>query len=138
WNTRRQRTTDANHRQDRESTGRDGGWYGDEPGWQRRRNPNRPEAAGIHADDRRQLRRCVVCRRVECVRNRANRHLEPGTGFISADASIGEAIVMFAGATILAHLVRGAVAAVLIVWAWLHQSSAPVFAAAAAVSAVVA
>ena len=37
---------------------------------------------------------------------------------------------MFAGATILAHLVRGAVAAVLIVWAWLHQSSAPVFAAA--------
>jgi hypothetical protein len=45
---------------------------------------------------------------------------------------------MFASATILAHLLRGAVAAVLIVWAWLHQSSAPVFAAAAAVSAIVA
>jgi len=45
---------------------------------------------------------------------------------------------MFASKTIAAHLSRGVTAAALIMWAWLHQSSDPVFAAAAGVLAVVA
>lgn len=45
---------------------------------------------------------------------------------------------MFASKTPAAHMVRGVVAAALIVWAVLHQASSPAFAAAAVVLAVVA
>jgi len=45
---------------------------------------------------------------------------------------------MFASTTIVAHIVRGVVAAALIAWALLHQSSEPAFAVAAVVAAVVA
>jgi hypothetical protein len=45
---------------------------------------------------------------------------------------------MFASTTIVAHIVRGVVAAALIAWALLHQSSEPAFAVAAGVAAVVA
>ena len=45
---------------------------------------------------------------------------------------------MFASKTIAAHMLRGVIAAALIAWAVLHQSSEPVFAAAAGVAAVVA
>jgi hypothetical protein len=45
---------------------------------------------------------------------------------------------MFASRTIAAHLMRGVIAAALITWALLHQSSEPVFAVAAIVLAVVA
>jgi hypothetical protein len=45
---------------------------------------------------------------------------------------------MFASKTIAAHLIRGAIAATLITWAWLHQSSDPVFAVAAGAVAMVA
>jgi hypothetical protein len=45
---------------------------------------------------------------------------------------------MFASKSVMAHLVRGVVAASLIVWALVLQSSQPVFAAAAGVAAVIA
>ena len=45
---------------------------------------------------------------------------------------------MFASKTVAAHLVRGVIAAALIAWALLHQSSDPVFAVAAGVVAMVA
>jgi len=45
---------------------------------------------------------------------------------------------MFASTTIAAHLLRGVVAAALIAWAFLHQSSNPAFAVAAGVLAVAA
>ena len=45
---------------------------------------------------------------------------------------------MFASKTIVAHVVRGLIAAALIAWAVLHESSNPAFAVAAAVLAVVA
>jgi hypothetical protein len=45
---------------------------------------------------------------------------------------------MFASKTVAAHLVRGAIAAALLTWAVLHQSSDPAFAVAAVVVAVVA
>jgi hypothetical protein len=45
---------------------------------------------------------------------------------------------MFASKTIGAHLARGVIAAALITWALLHQSSDPAFAFAAGVGAVVA
>ena len=45
---------------------------------------------------------------------------------------------MFASRTVAAHLMRGGIAAALIAWALLHQSSNPVFAAIAGVLAVVA
>ena len=45
---------------------------------------------------------------------------------------------MFASRSIAAHVVRGVIAAVLITWAVLDQSSNPAFAAAASVAAVVA
>jgi nicotinamide riboside transporter PnuC len=45
---------------------------------------------------------------------------------------------MFASRTIAAHLVRGVIAAALIAWALVHQSSDPVLAVAAGVLAVVA
>ena len=45
---------------------------------------------------------------------------------------------LFASTSLVAHLLRGAVAATLIAWALLHQSSDPVFAVAAVVVAVVA
>ena len=45
---------------------------------------------------------------------------------------------MFASRTIAAHLIRGVIAAALIAWALLHQSSDPVIAAAAGVLAVAA
>jgi hypothetical protein len=45
---------------------------------------------------------------------------------------------MFASKTIAAHLVRGVIAAALIAWALLHQSSDPVFAVAAGAVAMVA
>ena len=45
---------------------------------------------------------------------------------------------MFASKTIAAHLSRGVIAAALITWAWLHQSSNPPFAVAAGVLAVAA
>jgi hypothetical protein len=45
---------------------------------------------------------------------------------------------MFASKSIAAHMLRGVIAAALIAWALLHQSSNPVFAVAAAVVAVVA
>ena len=44
---------------------------------------------------------------------------------------------MFASRTIAAHLLRGLIAAALITWALLHQSSSPAFAAAAGVLAVI-
>lgn len=45
---------------------------------------------------------------------------------------------MFASSTIAAHLMRGAIAAALIAWALLNQSSQPTFAIAAVIGAVVA
>ena len=45
---------------------------------------------------------------------------------------------MFASKTIAAHLARGVIAAALIMWALLHQSSEPVFAVVAGVVAMVA
>jgi hypothetical protein len=45
---------------------------------------------------------------------------------------------MFGSKTIAAHMVRGAIAAALIIWALSHQSSDPALAAAAGVLAVVA
>jgi hypothetical protein len=45
---------------------------------------------------------------------------------------------MFASKTVAAHLVRGVIAAALIAWALLHESSNPAFAIAAGVAAVVA
>ena len=45
---------------------------------------------------------------------------------------------MFASKTIAAHLARGVIAAALIAWALVHQSSDPAFAVAAGVVAVVA
>ena len=45
---------------------------------------------------------------------------------------------MLASKTIAAHMVRGVIAAALITWAVLHQSSDPAFAVAAGVMAVVA
>ena len=45
---------------------------------------------------------------------------------------------MFASKTVAAHLVRGVIAATLIGWALLHQSSDPGFAVAAGVVAMVA
>ena len=45
---------------------------------------------------------------------------------------------MFASRTLAAHLVRGVIAAALIAWALLHQSSDPVLAVAAGAVAVVA
>ena len=45
---------------------------------------------------------------------------------------------MFASTTIAAHLLRGVIAAALIAWAWLHQSSNPAFAVAAGALAVAA
>jgi len=45
---------------------------------------------------------------------------------------------MFASKTIAAHIVRGAIAAGLISWAVLHESSEPAFAVAAGVVALVA
>jgi hypothetical protein len=38
---------------------------------------------------------------------------------------------VFASRSITAHLIRGAIAAALLTWAWLHQSSNPVTAATA-------
>jgi len=45
---------------------------------------------------------------------------------------------MFASRTIAAHMLRGVIAAALIAWALLHQSSEPVFAVVAGVVAVAA
>jgi hypothetical protein len=45
---------------------------------------------------------------------------------------------MFASKTVAAHLLRGAIAAALIVWAIAHQSSDPAFALVAGVLAMVA
>jgi hypothetical protein len=45
---------------------------------------------------------------------------------------------MFASRTIAAHITRGVIAAALIMWAWLHQSSDPAFAVAASAAAVAA
>jgi hypothetical protein len=45
---------------------------------------------------------------------------------------------LFASKSLARHLVRGAIAAVLLAWALLHQSSDPAFAVAAAVVAMVA
>ena len=45
---------------------------------------------------------------------------------------------LFASRSITAHILRGALAASLLAWAWLHQSSQPLFAGAALVVAVVA
>ena len=45
---------------------------------------------------------------------------------------------MFRSKTVLAHIVRGAIAAALIVWALRHHSSDPLLAVAAVVAAVVA
>ena len=45
---------------------------------------------------------------------------------------------MFASTSIAAHLTRGVIAAALIAWAVLHQSSDPAFAAIAIVLAIVA
>jgi len=45
---------------------------------------------------------------------------------------------MFASKTIAAHMMRGVIAAALIAWALLHQSSDPAFAVAAGVAAVAA
>lgn len=45
---------------------------------------------------------------------------------------------MFASKTIAAHMMRGGIAAALIAWAVLHQSSNPAFAVAAGVAAVIA
>jgi hypothetical protein len=45
---------------------------------------------------------------------------------------------MFASKTIAAHMLRGVIAAALIAWALLYQSSNPAFAVAAAVGAVAA
>ena len=45
---------------------------------------------------------------------------------------------MFASKTVVAHLMRGVIAATLVVWALVHQSTEPVFAIAAGVAAVVA
>ena len=45
---------------------------------------------------------------------------------------------MFASASIAAHLTRGVIAAALIAWAVLHQSSNPAFAVIAIVLAIVA
>jgi hypothetical protein len=45
---------------------------------------------------------------------------------------------MFGSTTVVAHLMKGATAAALLAWAWLHQSSEPAFAVAALVLAVIA
>jgi hypothetical protein len=45
---------------------------------------------------------------------------------------------MFASTSIAAHLMRGVIAAALIAWALLHQSSSPAFAVIAFVLAIVA
>ena len=45
---------------------------------------------------------------------------------------------LFASRSITAHILRGALAAALLTWAWLNQSSHPLFAGAALVVAVVA
>lgn len=45
---------------------------------------------------------------------------------------------MFASKTVAAHLMRGGIAAALIAWALLHQSSNPMFAVASGVAAVIA
>jgi len=45
---------------------------------------------------------------------------------------------MFASKTIAAHMVRGAIAAALIAWTLLHQSSEPALAVAAGLAALVA
>jgi hypothetical protein len=45
---------------------------------------------------------------------------------------------MFASRTVAAHMLRGVIAAGLIAWALMHQSSDPAFAVAAGVLAVVA
>jgi hypothetical protein len=45
---------------------------------------------------------------------------------------------LLASRSIAAHVVRGAFAAVLLTWAWLHQSSHPAHAVAAVVAAVIA
>jgi len=45
---------------------------------------------------------------------------------------------VFASRSIAAHMLRGAIAVVLLAWAWLHQSSDPAFAVVALITAVVA
>jgi len=45
---------------------------------------------------------------------------------------------LFASKTVVAHLMRGVIAAALIAWALVHQSTEPVFAIAAGAAAVVA
>ena len=46
--------------------------------------------------------------------------------------------MIFGSTTVIAHLIKGATAATLLGWAWLHQSSEPAFAIGALVLAVVA
>jgi hypothetical protein len=46
--------------------------------------------------------------------------------------------MIFGSATVIAHVLKGATAAVLLAWAWVHQSSEPAFAIGALVVAVVA
>jgi hypothetical protein len=45
---------------------------------------------------------------------------------------------VFASKTVVAHVFRGVIAAALIVWALVHQSTEPVFAVAAGAAAVIA
>jgi hypothetical protein len=45
---------------------------------------------------------------------------------------------MFGSTTVIAHLIKGATAAALLAWAWLHQSSDPMLAVGGLVLAVVA
>jgi hypothetical protein len=45
---------------------------------------------------------------------------------------------VFASRSITAHIIRGAVAATLLTWAWLHQSANPLLAGVAFVAALVA
>lgn len=46
--------------------------------------------------------------------------------------------MIFGSSTVIAHLVKGAVAATLLAWAWLHQTSEPAFAIGALLLAMVA
>jgi hypothetical protein len=45
---------------------------------------------------------------------------------------------MFGSRTVVAHLMKGATAATLLAWAWLHQTSEPAFAIGALILAVIA
>jgi hypothetical protein len=45
---------------------------------------------------------------------------------------------MFGSTTVVAHLMKGAAAAALLAWAWLHQGSEPAFAIGALILAVIA